>query len=433
MSVEPGLPFRIEDDTRIPAGRYYDPGFFDLERERLWPRAWQVACRIEEIPQVGDYAEYTIVDQSILVVRVSSDHIKAYWNACRHRGAQLGRGAGRFREELVCPFHGWRWKLDGSCSYVHAERGFRPDSVTPDALRLRECRSETRWGLVFINMDPDAQPLSEALDGVGAALDPLRLDLMRVDWWQYIELEANWKVAQEAFLEAYHIMQSHPEIAMGARGEDFDADAFRDYALHPLGHGWQRSGKLLAPVRGSSATEWLVANDGALIEGARTWITERQHEIQREILARGLSDEAFMEEFTRALYEEAAQRNVPLPPPSPEQTGFCHVFPNTTLIAAYGHALIYKFRPNGRNPEASIFDVCAVSIPPADAAEPPRPQRKGPIPHEEWPFVLRQDIRNIELQQVGLRSRGFDATILSPRYEKMIANMHRALDGYLGL
>jgi phenylpropionate dioxygenase-like ring-hydroxylating dioxygenase large terminal subunit len=254
---------------------------------------------------------------------------------------------------------------------------------------------------------------------------------MRVDWWQYIELDANWKVAQEAFLEAYHIMQSHPEISMGASGEDFDADAFRDYALHPLGHGWQRSGKLLAPVRGVSATDWLVANDAALLEGANTWITRRQHEIQQALQAQGLSGDAFMEAFVRELHEEAATRNVPLPPPSPEQTGFWHVFPNTTLIAAYGHALIYKFRPSGRNPEASIFDVYAVSIPPADAPEPPRPQRRGPVPREEWPFVLRQDIRNIERQQPGLRSRGFEATTLSPHYETRISNMHRALDRYL--
>ena len=107
------------------------------------------------------------------------------------------------------------------------------------------------------------------------------------------------------------------------------------------------------------------------------------------------------------------------------------MFPNTTLICAYGHALIYKFRPLGRDPERSVFDACAVSLRPADAAEPPRPQRVGPVPRAEWPFVLRQDIGNIERQQAGMRNRGFERCQLSPSYEPMILNMHSALDRYL--
>jgi phenylpropionate dioxygenase-like ring-hydroxylating dioxygenase large terminal subunit len=164
MSEAANLAFRVVDDTPIPSPRYYHPTFEALEAQKLWPHAWQVACRVEEVPNVGDYVEYEIVGQSILVVRVSENAVKAYWNACRHRGAQLGQGEGRFRDEITCPFHGWRWKLDGSCRYVHAERGFREDSITPDKLRLGECQSQTRFGLVFVNRDATAQPLEDALD-----------------------------------------------------------------------------------------------------------------------------------------------------------------------------------------------------------------------------------------------------------------------------
>lgn len=425
------VPFRVADDCSVEVDRYTSRSFFDLECERLWPKVWQVACRVEEVPEVGDYTEYEIADQSILIVRAAPATIKAYFNTCRHRGAQLAKGCGHLADgELVCPFHGWRWNLDGSNSFVYGERGFGR-RIDRAALRLHECRVETRWGLVFINMDPDAPPLDRALEGISAALDPVWLDRMRVDWWQYIELEANWKVAQEAFLEAYHMMQSHPEIVAGRRGDDFDMTGFSTFELHPRGHGWVPAQGLLAPARGLTASEWMHENDRAMHEGARTWITERQLAIERELLEQGGSDEDFIAEFVAALQAEASERGVALPPPTPQATGWCHVFPNTTLIAAYGHALIYKFRPNGRDPERCIFDVCAVSLRPPDASEAPRPERVGPVPLSEWPFILKQDIGNIERQQAGMRNRGFERCHLSPCYEPMILNMHRALDRYL--
>src|SRR5712692_5698513 len=78
----------------VPGARYTSRDFFDLEMERLWPRVWQVACREEEITAPGDFIEYTIGDQSILVVRSDADTIKAFFNACPHRGTRLAAGVG---------------------------------------------------------------------------------------------------------------------------------------------------------------------------------------------------------------------------------------------------------------------------------------------------------------------------------------------------
>ena len=425
------VPFAVGEGLAIDVRRYRSPEFFALECERLWPKVWQVACRLEEIPAVGDFTEYEIADQSLLIVRATPSSVKAFFNTCRHRGAQLAKACGHLSDgEIVCPYHGWRWQLDGTNSFVYAADGFGR-TLAPLDLRLHECHVELRWGLVFVNMDPEAPPLEQSLGGLTAALDPLRLDLMRVDWWQYIELDANWKVAQEAFLEAYHMMQSHPEIVAGRRADDFDMAGFCAFELDPAGHGWVPPQGLLAPARGLSGPEWTFENDRAMARGARTWITEAQLAIEQDLLAQHLSDDEFVARFVAALQEEAARRGVPLPAPSAEATGWCHVFPNTTLISAYGHALIYKFRPNGLDPERCIFDACAVSLRPSGAEEAPRPERVGPVPREEWPFVLGQDLGNIERQQAGMRNRGFERCHLSPRYEPMILNMHRALDRVL--
>ena len=92
----------MERPDRIPKQRYYDADFFELERERLWPRVWQMACRLEEIPNVGDAVEYEILDQSVIVVRTSPTEVRAFQNACRHRGVKLVVDRDRVRDAVSC-------------------------------------------------------------------------------------------------------------------------------------------------------------------------------------------------------------------------------------------------------------------------------------------------------------------------------------------
>src|ERR1700686_60479 len=186
------VPFRVTDDSYIPAARYTTQEFHDWEKERLWPRVWQVACREEDLPRVGDFMEYTIMEYSILVVRTQSGTVKAFHNACRHRGTQLGRESGSFPSgKIVCPFHGWQWDLDGTNAYVYARQGFRPECLEHAEIDLKPVQVATRWGTVWINMDLDATSLEDTMGAITDYIDPLRMDLMRVRWWKQIRLEAN--------------------------------------------------------------------------------------------------------------------------------------------------------------------------------------------------------------------------------------------------
>ncbi len=103
----------------LGVGRYTDSEFASLEYEKLWSQVWQVAARVDEIPKTGDYTTYKIGDQSILLVRVDEDSIKAYYNFCPHRGTTLGEGCGHYEGgKIICPFHGWRWDLAGNVKLV---------------------------------------------------------------------------------------------------------------------------------------------------------------------------------------------------------------------------------------------------------------------------------------------------------------------------
>src|ERR1043166_9204501 len=149
------VPFKVTNPERIPARRYYDQGFYDLEVERLWPRTWQMATRLERIPEVGDWAEYSNLGKSVIVVR-TKDGIKAFHNACRHRGVPLAaeRGAGNCRTQgFICPFHGWRWTADGKNTFVYGRHMFSESQLEEADLALKRCRVETWGNCAWVNFE----------------------------------------------------------------------------------------------------------------------------------------------------------------------------------------------------------------------------------------------------------------------------------------
>ena len=141
----------------IPIDRYTSRAWHELEVERLWSRVWQFACREEEIPRPGDFHVYEIASMSFVVMRTRSGAIKAYRNACLHRGRRLKDYDGHC-SELRCPFHGFAWALDGALQDVPARWDF--PHVDDDEFRLPEARVDTWAGFVFINPDPFAEPLA---------------------------------------------------------------------------------------------------------------------------------------------------------------------------------------------------------------------------------------------------------------------------------
>ena len=437
-----GVPHAIERPEVIPVGRYTDPGFARLEHEHLWPRTWQMACRLEEVPSPGDYVEYTIGDQSLLVVRVDDTTIRAYHNACRHRATQLALGSGSFPGgTIACPFHGWRWDLDGASAGVFGAHAFDPALVAPEEICLRQARLDVWGGCVWVNLDPDATPLLEALDPMPSLLDPLGIADMRVQWWKQVILPANWKLAQEAFMEGYHVPQTHPQLTLG-HPERYNLDGLV-YEVHDHGHS---SFQLRPNAQADKGRQVGVGAIDAIIESARELSTGLEAmTLPRDLhVIEGMrhrpipEDSTFGAELVRAVYEYAAAAGIALPPPEPSALarwgGVFFVFPNYFVLPQYGNALLYRSRPNGSDPESCLFDVWSVSLPEAGAVA-ARPTAEGPYAPDDadhWPRIPLQDFSNIGRQQRGLHSRSVTALRLSHTYEGGITAMHRELDRYLG-
>ena len=100
-----------------------------------------MACRLEDIPKAGDFVEYEILDQSVIVVRLDSEAVAAYYNSCRHRGMKLVEGHGS-RRSFVCPFRGWCWGIDGTNTFVLRPEIFDENNLCADDLRLVSVRCE---------------------------------------------------------------------------------------------------------------------------------------------------------------------------------------------------------------------------------------------------------------------------------------------------
>ena len=205
---------RVEfDDCSIDTADYTSRGFLASEQERLWPRAWLMACRANDIPRVGDFLEYEIAGHSIVVVRDAPDSITAFRNACRHRGAALVSGSGS-TDCFVCRFHAWTYGLDGALVQMPAHWDFPHVDVATAGLHRVQAQAFDGW--VFINMDPDAASLEDHLgETVMRHLrsQPVRSDAQLWKEWHYgVVLKANWKVMAEAFFEIYHGPRTHPQL-----------------------------------------------------------------------------------------------------------------------------------------------------------------------------------------------------------------------------
>ena len=211
------VPYAMEFPDRARKERYFDPAFYQLEAERLWSRVWQMACRLEEIPEPRDFAEYEILDQSVVVVRTEDGGVSAFQNACRHRGVKVVQGQGTCETGFICPFHGWCYGPDGQNTFVPRKKTFAEHNVQPQDLDLTPVRCEVWGGCAWINLDDDAPPLRQCIEPFATIMEAWRIESMRVEWWYACRLPVNWKLAEEAFMEQYHVVEAHPQLVIPGR------------------------------------------------------------------------------------------------------------------------------------------------------------------------------------------------------------------------
>jgi phenylpropionate dioxygenase-like ring-hydroxylating dioxygenase large terminal subunit len=437
----------------IRSGRYTDPEFAKLEHARLWRRVWQVAARLDEVPEPGDYTVYEIGDESVIVVRVERDTIKAFNNACPHRGTALAEDCGSFEgSRIICPFHGWRWGIDGAVQYVLERDQFRDGKLNDSDVALREVNLEIFAGFVFINFDKDPQPFDEFIAPVRQLIEDLAIGDMHHIWWKSVVAPANWKVALEAFLEGYHVPATHPQLETTSAefiyGEDVSGDpphyshVDHTYETFPHGHGRFLGGQK-TPMAGHTQlagdpVDIMADRLNLLVEGMDAMILKEDVELVRSLKGKPIPEGSTLgAEYMKALYATAAAQQRPMPKPEREVLdqwgGEIFVFPNLMILPQAGNAMMYRVRPDGDDPDSCIFEIYSTKTYPADAAVPRAVVQKmtDVSDPEQFLQIPRQDFSNIPRIQKGLRTSGCKQVWLASYFEQIILNMHQEMDRYL--
>lgn len=422
---------------RVPKDDYLSRDFLEIENERLWPHVWQVACRLEEIARVGDYVTYDVANESIVVVRTAPDAIHAYHNVCPHRGRRLTNECGRL-QEFVCRFHGWRWDLEGNCKLI-VDEGDWQGSLTRKDAHLQEVRVETWGGWVFINMDPAAEPLAQFLAPVNELCAKFEFEKLRYKWYRTVVLPCNWKVVLEAFNEAYHVQQTHPQML--AYIEDYTNSAA--YGRHgafwypPLPEGksrFARSSRLDQPSD-PDVRRYVLEYYEEMHHELDAMVTPRSYQAAQRLRTEVAADtpSGVVLQKLRQFQREAADADgAGWPELTPEEViksrQDWHVFPNLVYLhTAIDGVLAYRARPNGSDPDSCIYDIWSL-VRYAPGKEPPLNREfYGNWRDHKWGRILTQDFTNLENVQRGMKSRAFRAARTNPVQEAAVSNFHRAL------
>ena len=259
------------------------------------------------------------------------------------------------------------------------------------------------------------------MEPIATVLDAWKVESLRAEWWYACRLPVNWKLAEEAFVEQYHVLQSHPQLRIPGRfppGDpaDFDPRAFVEAELRvPADDERRHGGDGARPGRPDRRGDWPRLELPADYELARsTW-------------------ERHLNEAVSGAYRSTWLRH-PRPqraggPGLNEPMGYC--FPHYFVLPMYSSASSYRFRPTRARGDADGHVVADV-----DSRRATSP-RRHPVPNRweyddpRWPPIPAQDFSNLPRQQRGLHARSFEYMRLSERNEGHISNYQRVIDGFL--
>jgi phenylpropionate dioxygenase-like ring-hydroxylating dioxygenase large terminal subunit len=213
----------------------FTPEFFELEREAIFRRTWLHVGRVEQLARAGSYftKEIAVARTSVVVVRDTDGKVRAFHNICRHRGNKLvwtdfpQQETSGVSRQMVCKYHGWRYGLDGACTFVQQESEFFDIDRAEYGLVPVHC--DIWAGFIFINLGrvPE-QSLRESLGPMVTAIEDYPFERLTHCYGFRSSVAASWKLMMDGLQEQYHA----PIVHRSQRPENFDAHATGFEALH---------------------------------------------------------------------------------------------------------------------------------------------------------------------------------------------------------
>ncbi|MFJ2667680.1 aromatic ring-hydroxylating dioxygenase subunit alpha [Nocardia fluminea] len=226
-----------------------DPAFYADEINAIFKKTWLNVGRVERLPRKGSYftKELTGLSTSLILARGTDDEVRAFHNVCRHRGNKLvwndfpGDETEGTCRQFTCKYHAWRYSLEGELTFVQQEGEFF-DLEKAD-YSLAGVRCEVWQGFIFVNLDPDAQPLADYLGTMLKGVEGYPFDEMTEVYSYRAEIGSNWKLFVDAFAEFYHapilhMKQAVKEEADKLAGTGYEALHYEIDAPHSMISSW---------------------------------------------------------------------------------------------------------------------------------------------------------------------------------------------------
>lgn len=371
--------------TLIPDA-YRSPEFYELEQQQVFRTSWVAAGLAAQVRAPGEMLTAEVAGQSVLITRNKAGDLRAFYNVCRHRGAQLVDGPCQARV-IRCPYHSWGYDLDGNCIGTPLFEGSPIPPAMQGLFDMRGVKAFERadygllpvrvaaWGpLIFVNLSGDAMPLSTWLGDLPERFAAYRLEDWDLQRQQPYTFEANWKLVAENFMEYYHLPWVHPELIQVSRMEDH--------------YRWQGpglyTGMTTSPVSPNTETGgWL------------------------------------------ALPPYGA-----LTPPDAVSGRFIWLFPNVALSVLPNHVFIMRLTPAG--PARTLEQTYILSHP--DSLRPPGAQAELDHLLAFWDRVNREDIAVVERVQLGLRNTAYTGGRMCYQFEEGVHRFQNlVIDRMLGV
>jgi nitrite reductase/ring-hydroxylating ferredoxin subunit len=410
---------------RIPVSRYTSRAWQDLESERLWTRVWQIACTEDCVAAPGDYWVYEIGALSILVLRDEEGVLRAFQNACRHRGNLLLSGSGRGLDEVRCRYHDWCYDLKGhqrgiSQNDAHAGRP-GPMSLVPVSVGA--------WGgFVFVNLDPDCEPLEEFLEVLPQELAWVGMHDFSCSLFMTVRIACNWKAVVDAFIETYHLHSVHPQMLAIADDVNTPITLYDKHTMFMQPYG------VSSPRRGGDVSDQELWEEFVLNLGHRLGLPFASAEDpgSHPPVPEGKTLRDVLVERIRAHLATLSPRYSDLDDHRIIDDFHYHIFPNAVFNVFAGWYGLIRARPGATPDECFLdmwnFDLLAADDPRHHA----RPEEKLLTPEEIRALgpVLLQDLELLPDIQKGLHQPGIETMQLVPA-EARIGRMHEILDRYL--
>jgi len=230
------------------------PEVYERERDAIFARTWLNVGRVEQLPKVGSYftKELDAARTSIVVVR-AKEEIRAFYNICRHRGNKLvwtdypGEETSGTCRQFTCKYHGWRYNIEGACTFVQQESEFF--DLDKKDYGLASVQADVWEGFIFVNLDPEnATPLREYLGKFAKGIEGYPFhELTQVHKYR-AEVGSNWKLFIDAFTEFYHapILHAKQSVAEESRklsGVGYEALAYELDGPHGVVSTWTGGGE----------------------------------------------------------------------------------------------------------------------------------------------------------------------------------------------